>query len=121
MFLRKTSAAGSAALRCKTLASLIVCLAAAACATPPGHQAFKRVMERQVGRQADDPDFYPVYYRLKQVDAKALPNGNTEEQYSAGRRGDCRLFFETTPGARRVVRWRYEGSERDCVIVPPQP
>lgn len=74
-----------------------------------------------MGKQADDADFYPVYYRLPQADAKRLANGNTEEEYRAGPKGECRLFFETTPGARRVVRWRYEGAERDCRIVPPQP
>ena len=89
--------------------------------TPAGQEAFKRVMERQVGKQTDDPDFYPVYYGLRQVDSKTLPNGNVEDEYRAGRKGECRLVFETTPGARRVVGWRIEGPTGDCVILPPQP
>ena len=76
-------------------------------------------MDAQVGKQADDADFYPVYYRLRQEDAKRLPNGNTEEEYRAGRKGECRLIFETTPGRRTVVRWRIEGPTGDCVIVRP--
>lgn len=98
----------------------LVCVALAGCVTPPGHEAFRRVMERQVGKQADDPDFYPVYYRLKQVEAKPLPNGNVENEYRAGPKGECRLFFEVAPRNARVVRWRFEGGERDCVTLPPQ-
>ncbi|HEY3076085.1 MAG TPA: hypothetical protein VGJ74_13005, partial [Burkholderiales bacterium] len=57
----------------------------AACATSPEHENFKRVMERQVGKSIDDPDAYPVFYRLRQTNTKPLPNGNTQQQYAAGR------------------------------------
>jgi hypothetical protein len=100
--------------------AVFACLALAACAVPPGHEAFKRVMDRQVGKQADEADFYPVLYRLRVVDAKTLANGDTEEEYRAGPKGDCRLFFEETSSERRIVRWRFEGGERECVLVVPQ-
>ena len=100
--------------------ALVAFLALGACAAPPGHEAFTQVMQRQVGKQADEPDFYPVYYRLPPLDSKRLANGNTEEKYRAGRRGECHLFFELTPG-RRVVGWRAEGDDRECVIVSPRP
>lgn len=104
-----------ALLACLLLPSLLL----AACATNrPGEEAFRRVMDAQVGKRADDPDFYPVYYGLRQADSKRLPNGNTEEEYRAGRKGDCRLVFETTPGTRTVARWRIAGPTGDCVILP---
>ncbi len=92
-----------------------------ACATPRGNEVFVRVMDSQVGKLADEPDFYPLYYRLPAVDAKTLANGNTEEQYRAGPRGECRVFFELTRGERRVVKWRSEGGDRECAILPRQP
>ena len=97
-------------------ASLISLLLLAACATPPEHENFKQVMGAQVGKRIDDPDAYPVFYRLRQVNSKGLPNGNQQQEYAAGRKGECRLFFEVEPLTRRIVRWSYEGSERDCVI-----
>ena len=97
-----------------------VTLFLAACATPPENTNFQQVMQRQVGKSADDADFYPTLYRLKQSDSKRLPNGNTREEYAAGRRGQCKLFFETTPGARRVVGWSAEGDASDCVIARPE-
>lgn len=86
------------------------------CATPPEHLAFKDVMDHQVGKSIDDPDAYPMFYRLKQGTVKSLPNGNQQYQYAAGRGGDCQLFFEVEPIARRIVRWSSAGSERACVI-----
>jgi len=93
---------------------LVLCLAA--CATAPEYENFKRVMERQVGKSIDDADAYPVFYRLRQTNSKPLPNGNTQQQYAAGRNGRCQLNFEVAPITRQIVRWTLEGSERDCVI-----
>jgi len=104
-----------------SLTGLVLLLGAPACATPPEHENFKQVMAAQVGKGIDDADAYPVFYRLREVNAKALPNGNLEEQYAAGRKGDCRLFFEVEPLTRRIVRWSFDGAKRDCVIVPPGP
>jgi len=94
--------------------AVIICLAA--CATPPESEAFKQVMQRQVGKSADDADFYPTLYKLKQTNAQRLPNGNTREQYAAGRNGKCKVSFDTTPGARQVVAWSSDGDKDDCVI-----
>jgi hypothetical protein len=88
----------------------------AACATPPEHLTFKEVMSHQVGKSIDDADAYPVFYRLRQMNVKSLPNGHEQHEYAAGRKGDCRLFFEVEPLTRRIVKWSYEGSERECVI-----
>jgi hypothetical protein len=98
----------------------MACLVLAACATSPEHENFKHVMSRQVGKHVDDPDFYPVYYRLKPVEGKRLPNGNRQEAYEGGRRGKCRLLFEVD-GAQRVAGWSFDGDPSDCVIVPLTP
>jgi hypothetical protein len=98
-----------------------VVLLLAACATPPEHQNFKQVMDRQVGKKIDDPDAYPVFYRLRQVNTKQLANGREQRQYAAGRNGKCSLYFEVTPLTGRIERWSFDGAERNCVIVPPAP
>ena len=88
----------------------------AACAANPQHENFRQVMQKQVGKSAEDTDFYPTLYRLKQTNSQRLPNGNVREEYAAGRNGKCKLYFETTAAARRVVGWSYDGDSDDCVI-----
>lgn len=102
--------------------ALPLCLVIAGCATQnPAHDNFKQVMDRQVGKRIDDPDAYPVFYRLREAKSKQLANGNQLEEYAAGRNERCRLQFEVEPATRRIVRWSTEGSERDCVIAPRSP
>jgi hypothetical protein len=101
-------------------AAPLALLLAAACATSPEHENFKRVMDRQVGKSIDDADAYPAFYRLRQTNAKPLPNGNLQQQYAAGRNGRCQLNFEVAPLSRQIVRWSFEGGERDCVISPAE-
>ena len=91
----------------------------AACATPPESEAFRQVMQRQVGKSADAADFYPTLYRLRQTNSQRLPNGNVREEYAAGPKGKCRVSFEMTPGGREVVGWRSEGDAEDCSISRP--
>ena len=91
----------------------------AACATPPESEAFRQVMQRQVGKSADAADFYPTLYRLRQTNSQRLPNGNVREEYAAGPKGKCRVSFEMTAGGREVVGWRSEGDAEDCSISRP--
>lgn len=107
-------------MKLATLRSILVLALYAslsACATGVAHENFKKVMDRQVGKSADDPGAYLVYYRESRIGAKVLPNGNTEEQYRAGR-GSCRVYFEVAKTTRKIVGWRYEGTQDDCAIVP---
>jgi hypothetical protein len=99
----------------------LLCVLLAACATPAAHVNFKQVMDRQVGKKIDDPDAYPVFYRLRLLNTKQLPNGREQREYAAGRKGECKVYFEVAPLTGRIERWSFEGSERDCVIVPPLP
>jgi hypothetical protein len=99
--------------------ALIICgaLALLACTTPVEHETFTRVMDRQVGKNVEDSDFYPTYYKLKPADSKRLANGNSEDAYFAGRKAKCKVFFERDASGR-VLRWRSEGDRDDCVIFP---
>ena len=72
-------------------------------------------MQGQVGRSTDDPDIYRNRYPEFRVATKMLANGNVEEEFNRGVRGQCRVFFEIDKLAERIVGWRYEG---DCVILP---
>ena len=100
----------------KRLWVTVTLLVAGCASTSPQHENFKQVMQRQVGKSAEDTDFYPALYRLKQTNSQRLPSGNTREEYAAGRGGKCKLSFETTSGERRVVGWSFAGDSDDCVI-----
>jgi hypothetical protein len=96
-------------------------LLAAACASGSSAERdnFKRVMDRQVGKLIDDSDAYPVFYRLKQLNSKQLPNGNTQLVYAAGWNGKCQVGYEV--GAdRKIVKWSIVEGAEDCVIFPPR-
>jgi len=97
-----------------------VTLFVAACAAAPQNENFRQVMQRQVGKTVDDSDFYPALYRLRQTNSQRLPNGNFKEEYAAGPGGKCKLAFEVTPEARRVVGWSSDGDPGDCVITRPR-
>jgi hypothetical protein len=91
----------------------------AACAgRPAGEENFGRVMDRQVGKHAEDADFYPTLYRLRLANTERLANGHTREEYAAGYKGRCKLYFELSP-ARRVVGWSTDGDRGECVIARP--
>jgi hypothetical protein len=96
---------------------LVLCTSLSACAAGIAHENFKKVMDRQIGKNADDPGAYLVYYKERRIGTTLLPNGDTEEQYRAGRE-PCRVYFRIDKATRKIINWRYEGSEQDCVIVP---
>ena len=98
------------------LSPFIALMLAGCASTSAEHENFKQVMQRQVGKGIDDPDAYPVFYRLRELGSKPLANGNLQQQYAAGRNGRCKVDFEIEPRERRILRWSSEGSERDCVL-----
>lgn len=95
---------------------------AAGCATGGSAERnnFKRVMDRQVGKQVDDSDAYPVFYRLKQLSSRQLANGNTQLVYAAGWNEKCQVGYEVAPD-RRILKWSIVDGADDCVIFPPRP
>jgi hypothetical protein len=51
------------------------------------------------------------------IDVKRLPNGNVENWYKYYY-GTCIYIFEIDRKSRRIIGWRIEGSDRDCLLVP---
>ena len=94
----------------------------AACASGSGAERnnFKQVMDRQVGKLIDDADAYPVYYRLKLLNSKQLPNGNTQHVYAAGWNEKCQVGYEVGAVDHQIVRWSIVDGAEDCVIFPPR-
>jgi len=99
---------------------LVLAGCAATAPTAEERENFKRVMDRQVGKAIDDPDAYPVYYRLKQLNTKSLPKGNTQQIYAAGREGKCQVGYEVD-GSGKIVGWTIVEKPGECVIEPPRP
>lgn len=85
------------------------------CAALSPHENFKGHMRGNVGKKIDGPSTLWVKPD-RYVGTRQLSNGNTEKEYKL--RGTCRYFFEFNPETRVIVGWRFEGSEKDCAIVP---
>jgi hypothetical protein len=100
---------------------LLLAALLAGCAWKPRGDNFRQVMERQVGKRADAPDFYPVLYRLRQVDSRPIANGRREDKYLAGYQGKCEVSFEVDPANGLVTGWRADPRDSNCVIETRQP
>ena len=89
-----------------------------ACAAPSelNHRNFVTQMQNQVGKSSDHPYLTRNLYRDRLVSRKTLPNGNIEEEFQAGHKLRCRVFFEVNDKAKTVVGWRYEGTKQNCSI-----
>lgn len=87
-----------------------------ACASGRAHKNFIDVMQVQTGRSADDPNTSINRYPEDRGIRKELPNGNIEQQYRF-RRG-CQVYFEIDKTTRKIIGWRYEGMQEDCVLIP---
>jgi hypothetical protein len=99
----------------------VLTLFLAGCATGRAHQNFKDAMARNLGLHENDPAASINYYRRNVASRYELPNGNTEVEYRAGRWSEndqCHAYFEIDKTSRVITRWRYEGSESACAIVP---
>lgn len=102
------------------LLSVFLPISLTACGSPGevSHQNFKNIMQIDVGTSIQNPDAYRNRYPGRRVASKALPNGNTEEEFEGGRRLRCRVFFEINNKTAKIAGWRYEGSKEDCAITP---
>ena len=95
---------------------VLLCGFVSACAAGRAHQNFKNHFQWDVGRSAEDPQVSFNYYREDRGPATVLPNGNSEQQYHFGT--GCEVFFEIGKESKKIVGWRYEGTEETCVLVP---
>ena len=105
-------------IRLLVLTPALISAALLGCAAPRAHDNFKTIMGGQVGRNSDDSDIERNRYPNLRVATSTLANGDLEEEFKSGRGLVCRVFFQIDPRAKRVVAWRYTGSEDDCAIVP---
>jgi hypothetical protein len=86
-----------------------------ACASVTPHQNFVAHMEGNIGKRIDDPSAMWVMPQHL-LGTSNLANGDVEYVYRF--QGSCRYFFEVDPKSNVMVKWRYEGSDRDCAIMP---
>ena len=100
------------------LASLYLFFALTACAPGRAHENFIDIMQHDVGKRIDDPYLTRTQYPDRRVASRALPDGNTEEEFKAGEGLKCRVFFEIDNKTQKIVGWRYEGSDDICAIRP---
>lgn len=98
------------------LAGFVLLPLLASCSSLTPHENFKNFLKNNVGKRADDPSSDVARYPQLLIDSQVLPNGNTENKYLW--RGACRYFLEIDSITRKIVGWRFEGSEHDCEIVP---
>jgi hypothetical protein len=80
------------------------------------HENYTSLMEHNIGSTIDSPNVAGSAETKSLLASKALPNGNIENEYKY--RGTCRTFFEYEKKSKIIVSWHYQGSEKDCVIVP---
>ncbi len=73
-------------------------------------------MASNIGKRDDDPDASLMRYPERVLQRDQLSNGNFEVKYRA--RKKCMVFFEVDKDSKVIVNWRFEGSEKDCAIVP---
>lgn len=78
------------------------------------HEKFEAQMRSKVGMFYDDPASFTGINTEQFISSNALLNGNMENGYRY--RGSCVYYFEINPNTRKIVGWRYTGTERDCSI-----
>jgi hypothetical protein len=98
------------------LAGCLLLPSLASCSSVTPHENFIMTMQSDIGKNLDDPTLSGWMQSARLIDHKSLLNGDIEYAYRF--RGDCRYFYEVGPKTRKIVGWRFEGSERDCIINP---
>ena len=78
------------------------------------HENFKEHMSSALGKRITSPHTWAREER--HVSVRTLDSGNVEHGYLFRR--SCRYFFEVDQHTEVIVRWRFEGSEKDCAIAP---
>jgi hypothetical protein len=89
--------------------------------TPP-YQNFQDIHRMHIGRKVNDPGLVangfvdPVDF----VKVVRLPNGHDEYYHRGHYRGHstCLEIYEVDPETLIIVGFRWEGTEKDCGIVP---
>jgi len=85
------------------------------CIGGSGLENFRRMLESDVGRRADDPNAHRNRYPSTFTSRHVLDNGNVEEEFYMG--GDCRFYFEMDTN-QWIVGWRYHPVQNNCRANP---
>jgi hypothetical protein len=94
----------------------LLCLAAAACTLHSARDELSALMQREVGKTLHDPDSYRASHPKLRIGARALRNGNIEEEYRAGFRDACPVFFEVDRSTGKVVGWNFGQPDDNCIL-----
>jgi hypothetical protein len=92
---------------------LIALFGISSCGNLSAHDNFKDHMSSNVGKKISDSNTLWVR-EDRYVSARLMKNGNVEHKYRL--RNGCWYFFETDVNTEVIIGWRFEGSEKDCVI-----
>ena len=104
-------------LSISSVVGMITALYLSSCSLlPTPHENFKSAMQSNIGKREDDSSSFLSRYSESVADRRVLPNGNNETEFRW--RKQCPVFFEIDSSTHIIVGWRFEGSERDCAIVP---
>jgi len=86
------------------------------CSAVSPHDNFKNHMEYHIGKKINSPSSYVARYPQWVGSRIELSNGNEEVEFLQGK--SCRVFFEVDRTTNVIIGWRFNGSEKDCQIVP---
>jgi len=95
-------------------------MTAAGCSLFSARDDLAQLMDREVGRTADDLDSYRANFRELRRGARELPNGHLEEEWRTGFRDNCPVFFEVDPASGKVLGWRFGLPDDDCILAQPR-
>lgn len=92
------------------------------CACEPNHPAFIAQEGSMVGKPVPTRWLLAKPNELGFLGVNSLSSGNIEIGWIHGwgsryRNGECRVYYEYNPKTNIIVRWRFEGSEIDCISV----
>lgn len=104
---------------CFLVAALPACNIMPHSETNLAHEYFEYVMTSKIGMNYDDPPSVTGINAEQLMSSNILSNGHLENGYRFS--DACVYYFEINPDTRKILSWRYMGSEEDCSITPPKP
>jgi len=98
---------------------VLSCFALVSCTLTSARDELGAVMQREVGKTLADPDSYRAQHPKLRIGARKLANGNTEEEYRAGFRDQCPVFFQVDRDTGKVTGWHFGAPDDDCILGAP--
>ena len=86
------------------------------CNVPTPHENFRHIMQVDIGKRMQDSTTNISRYSDQIYKRNTLSNGNIE--IGLNHIGNCKVFFQVDHRTSIILDWRYEGSQKDCVVVP---